>query len=509
MVLVYGYYNLFNVNATGSNIETVYRNALQYAMENGWNSRANAILGGTKFYKNQYVGKGQNTLYYQRFNVVYERGLFSHQYQQDVMGAETSARLLAKYYESAGTLNTVNHLFIIPLYENMPNEKCKRPNPNVENTVEFTEETVLTDKLAVRAGPNSDKIISYLNKNEKVNVLERAENVSEDGNYWDTIVSKIDGSYGYVLRSGISGTNIYPQYVFDAEYYVENYPDLKAVYGTDKTKLLQHFLEYGIKEGRKSSAVFDVKYYLEANQDVRNAFGNDYETAFKHFVKDGYKEFRKSSEEYDGRFYGCYYPDLNALSSENLLKHYIKYGKAEGRWAGIDYKTEEILFDANIYSECNNDLKQAYGNDGDKLIRHWYKYGIAEGRVASIAYNPELYKLLNPDLEIAFGNDNTKILKHFINNGIYEGRMTSLVFSPIDYLENNPDIKSTYGTNYKEAYLHFQRFGINEGRVASKVFEILTYFDINQDVKSAYGTNYKAGYIHFYNFGLNERKTDK
>lgn len=504
MDLVYGYYNLFNVNASGNSEEIIYTKALEYAIKKGWNSRANAIIGGSEYYKSQYIGKGQNTLYYQRFNVVYERALFTHQYQQDVMGAETSARLLAKYYESTGTLNTVTHVFIIPLYENMPIAKCTRPNPNSQTVAEYNEEKVLVDKLEVRAGPCSNRIISYLNKNETIKVLERAENVSVDGNYWDVIVSKTDGSYGYVLRSGISGVNMYPQYVFDSDYYAENNPDIKAAYGKDKAKLLQHFLEFGLKEGRKASSTFDVKYYLNANQDLKKTFGNNYEAAFKHFVDYGCKEYRKSSDEYDGNFYRLKYSDLANMSSEDLMKHYINFGKAEGRWAGMDYEVEGILFDSDVYAEANLDLKNAFGNNKSKLLEHWYQFGISEGRIASIAYQSEYYVSLNSDLERAFGRNYEELLKHFINSGIKEGRNSSLVFEVSTYFDKNSDLKAAFGTNYKLGYLHFINYGINEGRTASRIFEILTYINLYGDLRQAFGTNYKLGYLHFINNGLME-----
>ena len=89
-----GYYNFFNVGAYGNGTSTVITNGLKYAASKGWNSVPKSIAGGTEYYKSQYIGKGQNTLYYQRFNVIYTASLFSHQYQQDIMGAETSGRLL-------------------------------------------------------------------------------------------------------------------------------------------------------------------------------------------------------------------------------------------------------------------------------------------------------------------------------------------------------------------------------------------------------------------------------
>ena len=38
--------------------------------------------------------------------------------------------------------------------------------------------------------------------------------------------------------------------VFDAEFYANTYPDVKAAFGTDETALYNHYLMFGMKEGR-------------------------------------------------------------------------------------------------------------------------------------------------------------------------------------------------------------------------------------------------------------------
>lgn len=43
--------------------------------------------------------------------------------------------------------------------------------------------------------------------------------------------------------------------VFDAEYYAENYPDVVQALGTDKAALYQHFVTFGVNEGRLPFAV--------------------------------------------------------------------------------------------------------------------------------------------------------------------------------------------------------------------------------------------------------------
>ena len=78
--------------------------------------------------------------------------------------------------------------------------------------------------------------------------------------------------------------------VFDASYYAAKYSDLKSAYGTDATKLYNHFINYGIKEGRTASPYFDVTYYVNNNSDLKKAFGTDYVAAMKHYVNTGINE---------------------------------------------------------------------------------------------------------------------------------------------------------------------------------------------------------------------------
>ena len=86
--------------------------------------------------------------------------------------------------------------------------------------------------------------------------------------------------------------------IFDYKYYADTYPDLRNAFGYNENALRNHWLNCGIKEGRKSSAVYDGMYYLENNSDLKNAFGKNYELAYNHFVNNGYKELRKSSALY-------------------------------------------------------------------------------------------------------------------------------------------------------------------------------------------------------------------
>ncbi len=120
---------------------------------------------------------------------------------------------------------------------------------------------------------------------------------------------------------------------FNACYYANRYPDLKAVYGYDAVALYRHYLNWGIQEGRCASPLFDPAYYLEVQTDLKAAFGNDYVAAYRHWLQNGYFEERESSEYYNGVYYRENNSDLAGMDSYGLLHHFLTFGIFENRIA--------------------------------------------------------------------------------------------------------------------------------------------------------------------------------
>ncbi len=119
-----GYYNFFNVNATGSTTTAVIKSGLQYAKDKGWNTRYKSILGGAKFLGNDYISVGQDTYYYQDFNV---KGELWHQYAQAVHDAYNKGKNLADTYQ---TQYDMALSFKIPVFTDMPSKASAQPAKN-------------------------------------------------------------------------------------------------------------------------------------------------------------------------------------------------------------------------------------------------------------------------------------------------------------------------------------------------------------------------------------------
>lgn len=121
-----GYYNYFNIGASGKSNQEVIENGLKYAKEHGWNSAYNALYYGSKVIGSNYISKGQDTLYLQKFDVDNSNnGLYWHQYMQNIGAPSSEAKSIYRLYEETGSLDNV-FVFKIPVYENMP-EECPLP----------------------------------------------------------------------------------------------------------------------------------------------------------------------------------------------------------------------------------------------------------------------------------------------------------------------------------------------------------------------------------------------
>ncbi|MBQ9414848.1 MAG: hypothetical protein IJU16_06970 [Clostridia bacterium] len=263
--------------------------------------------------------------------------------------------------------------------------------------------------------------------------------------------------------------------VFDFDYYINHYPDIRSAYGSDRTRVLKHFLTNGLKEGRVASPVFSIKYYMEKYPDLQAAFGNNYAKYARHFVKNGMKEMRQGNEAFDVYFYRYYYSDLQNVYGTNWKSyylHYVKHGYAEHRYSYIDPAPYTAVFNMNDYVENNPDVYSVFGSNQKKLWVHFLKHGLQEGREASPAFSIRYYKNTYADLANTFGTHYKRYIDHFIGSGVREGRQSSPIFSVKIYRANYADLQELYGDDMIKYAEHFVSEGYKEGREAVKpVFE--------------------------------------
>ena len=118
-------YNLFNIGATGG--AGNYENGAKRAYEEEWFSIESSIIGGAKFIKDNYIDRGQVSLYFQKYNVVEIGNLYNNQYMQNIGAPRSEASMTYSNYKEIGIENS-SFEFVIPIYDNMPYYTSYQPN---------------------------------------------------------------------------------------------------------------------------------------------------------------------------------------------------------------------------------------------------------------------------------------------------------------------------------------------------------------------------------------------
>jgi len=131
-----GFYNVYNIGATtGTNPVLT---GLYWASGSGgqtttyqrpWNSIEKSILGGAEYINERFVKPGQDTGYFQRFNVASytKTTLYRNQYMTNIQAVADEAVTTYSSYNS-GSMLPLTFDFIIPVYVGMPASPAKLPN---------------------------------------------------------------------------------------------------------------------------------------------------------------------------------------------------------------------------------------------------------------------------------------------------------------------------------------------------------------------------------------------
>lgn len=111
-------YNPFNIGATSSSNPVM--NGIKYAYNKGWTTQKKAVNGSASYLASGYINAGQNSIYYQRFNVANGSSkLATHQYMTNIMAPYSEAYTTKTSYKSFGICDEPL-TFSIPIYNGMP-----------------------------------------------------------------------------------------------------------------------------------------------------------------------------------------------------------------------------------------------------------------------------------------------------------------------------------------------------------------------------------------------------
>ena len=123
-------YNPYNIGAySGVGDGLVWAATGTYYLK-PWITIPIAIRGGASFISASYIGQGQDTSYYQKFNTgsYATASAYSHQYMTNIRGAASEASITYDGYADMEILDNTSFTFVIPVYVNMANSNYELPN---------------------------------------------------------------------------------------------------------------------------------------------------------------------------------------------------------------------------------------------------------------------------------------------------------------------------------------------------------------------------------------------
>ena len=326
---------------------------------------------------------------------------------------------------------------------------------------------------------------------------------------------------------------------FNVRSYRARYYDLMDWLGNDLKPYYIHYKDHGKAEGRDAKTycrltrynkhdygnVYDFDYYTAHCQDIRDWVKGDDYLAIQHFVEYGMAEGRQGCEEFNVRNYRARYYDLMDWLGNDLKPyylHYQDYGKAEGRDAKTycrltRYNKHDYgnVYDFDYYTAHCKDIRDWVKGDDYLALQHFVEYGMAEGRQACEEFNVRNYRARYYDLMDWLGDDLKPYYLHYQDYGKKEGRDAktycrltrynkkdySAVYDFDYYIAHCKDIRDWVKGNDYMAIQHFVEYGMAEGRQGSEEFNVYTYRARYDDLRKRWGNDLKPYYLHYINEG--------
>lgn len=181
----------------------------------------------------------------------------------------------AQLYKIATNANTLN----IELCDVVKNGKHDVTEKTLENAIELTKSLMKKYNIPI------SNVIRHFDVTGKY-----CPAYFMDEKKWKDVKNRITSQAQSYTYNGLDYSA-----VFNAEYYSNKYSDLKIAYGTNASSLFNHFITFGMEEGRQAIDTFNVNVYKERYVDLQRVFGNNLPLYYQHYIQLGIVEKRKAS----------------------------------------------------------------------------------------------------------------------------------------------------------------------------------------------------------------------
>ncbi len=418
-----GIYNFFNIGAFCSAscgwCGNPFVHGLEKAKASGWDTPSKAIDAAASYLRKNWINYGQNTVYFEKFDVNFVPGakyLFGGQYMTNISAASSESTLMYKGYNSAGKLDSP-FTFYIPVYDNMSIS---------ENFVEKRVQVINCEGyyLNIRAGKGTDtEVIAKLQNGTLLT------QIVDDGTSW-LKVKLDDGTVGYAHRD-----------------YIAEYNDKEIL----ATKISLEYNEYAVQLNKylNISPKVEPENTTNKNYDIKIVDENIAKVEDERIkgVKEGNTEVILTTK--DGSNLSCKFTlsvktedisitDKITLSNEGIMTGFLPDTK-------VSYIKENIKTDYEIklYNVSGNEMKDedilttdtkvVIYNGGERL----YEYKIviradvtSDGKINSA----DLFKI------VQYLKGKTSLTKEAADANL-DGKINSAdLFKIVQYLKGKTDI---------------------------------------------------------------------
>ena len=346
---------------------------------------------------------------------------------------------------------------------------------------------------------NQSDAQNFLGSDEKLKALGYADaeaiaeyfnlEVGEDETV-DSDLKKYKPTYSYVEDATTVYNGVDYSAVYDFNYYVNAYGDIRKLYSDNPEGALEYFVTKGMPQGQNGNGAFDVQRYKEFNADLQMMYGDDWTSYYMHYI-------RSCSD-----------------ASENIV-----VDNPTTVYDGVDYSS---VYDYNYYVNHYPEVREMFGSNDTETLKYFVEYGMQMGHQGKDSFDAKSYMYGNEELRTEYGSDVKQYYLYYIGTGksyvstvgitemqgyqtVYNGTDYSKVYDFNYYIANNAEVKKQFMYDDYGALKYFVETGMANGDVASDKFNVHDYKEYCVDLQKIYGDDLKSYYYHYlmYGYGKN------
>jgi O-antigen biosynthesis protein len=274
--------------------------------------------------------------------------------------------------------------------------------------------------------------------------------------------------------------------VFDADWYLTTYPDVRTEIGAgDAAAVMAFYLDHGQQRGHSPNIYFDEAWHIKNHAGAASAVREGHaESGFDAYCRAGFR-FRSPHWLFSEALYRQRHPDLRdevlqADDNANGYDHYLKHGSREGRIG-------HLLFDPAVYLAQLDQAERQEAVAAGPFPHYLRRIAARRSEVrTSVYFDPIWYLQQYPNVAKAIEQGEWQCaLHHYLCNDTPAAFDPLAEFSETDYLTRYPDIAGAVETKERRnGYDHFLSHGVLEQRSPNRWIDLQYYLTTHASVRA-------------------------